>query len=255
MAKKPYVTIDADILTSTIWREPPHVKVVWFTLLILCDLDGYVGASIPGIASTAGVTDEQCRDAMRRFQEPDPDSRTQSDEGRRIRVADRGFQIINFIEHLNRMSSERAKTRARVKKFRQRRAQMKRHETSVTLPSPPGNREEGRGNREVRTLPISPSAVVGGESRGEPAKNPLLRDRVKLEHQANELIRAIAAIETDRDPTEILLEASSWQDSAGNRRSKARVETMRDDHLIKTVADLKLILNRAEQRQREKIRR
>lgn len=152
MARKPFVVIDAEMLSSSVWSEAAHVRLVWITLLILCDTDGYVGAAIPGIASAAGVTLEQAEEAISRFQEPDPYSRTQVNEGRRVALAERGFQILNFREHLDRLSAEKAKSRERVRRHRARQTK-KRDETPVT----PGNgvcnagrRDQGPETREGR---------------------------------------------------------------------------------------------------------
>ena len=144
LARKPFVVIDAEILSSSVWSEAAHVRLVWITLLILCDTDGYVGASIPGIAKVAGVTLEEAAAAMTRFQEPDEWSRTKTEDGRRVRVVERGFQILNFTEHLDRLSSERAKSRERVRKHRAR----KRAKADGNVTVRPGNREQGAGTSE-----------------------------------------------------------------------------------------------------------
>lgn len=144
LARKPFVVIDSEILSSSVWSEAAHVKLVWLTLLILCDTEGYVGASVPGIARAAGVTVDQARDAIRLFMLPDPDSRTQTHEGRRLEVADRGFRILNFREHLDRLSADRRKARDRVRKFRERKRQSADGNVTVL----PGNREQGIGNSE-----------------------------------------------------------------------------------------------------------
>ena len=157
MARKPFVVIDAEILSSSIWSEAIHVRMVWFTMLVLCDTDGYVGASVPGIARAASVTLEQTEDALRILQAPDPHSRTKTDEGRRVREADRGFQILNFKDHLDRLSKERAKSRERMRRYRNK----KRQGVGVTVTSTvtTGNRDQGVGNRdhteEHRTVPAS----------------------------------------------------------------------------------------------------
>lgn len=115
-------------------------------MLILCDTDGYVGASIPGIARAAGVTLTEAEDAIRKLSGPDPHSRTKKDDGRRIVEADRGWRILNFLDHLDRLSSERAKARDRVRKHRER----KRHMSDGNVTVLPGNREQGTGNSEQK---------------------------------------------------------------------------------------------------------
>jgi hypothetical protein len=166
LARKPFVVIDAEILSSSVWSEAAHVKLVWLTLLILCDTEGYVGAAIPGIAHAAGVSLDQAREALALFMEPDPDSRTQKDEGRRLEVADRGFKILNFVEHLDRLSADRKRTRDRVRKFRERKRQMADGNVTVL----PGNREQGIGTREEgrKELPALPPPPA---ERAEKATN------------------------------------------------------------------------------------
>ena len=73
--------------------------------------------------------------------------------------------------------------------------------------------------------------------------NPLIAGRrPKMESDGYRLIREISDLEPDRDPTEILIEAAGWKDRDGRTRTKVRLETMNDDHLIRTVHDLKSIL-------------
>lgn len=146
MAKKPFVVLDAEILSSSVWSEAAHVRLVWITLLILCDTEGYVGAAVPGIATAAGVSLELAEEAIERLQQPDRHSRTQTNEGRRLEKVERGWRVLNFLDHLDRLSSERKKARDRVWRHRQR----KRQETTVTLQSPQGvgSRDQGIGNRE-----------------------------------------------------------------------------------------------------------
>lgn len=157
LARKPFVVLDAEILSSSVWSEAAHVRLVWITLLILCDTDGYVGAAVPGIARAAGVTLAEAREAIARFQQPDPDSRTQTNEGRRLAVAERGFRVLNFREHLDRLSSERTRARERMRKHRQRKGLNETPCNAPTRTSPAvsaqgiGNREQGPENRDQRS--------------------------------------------------------------------------------------------------------
>lgn len=219
LARKPFVVIDAEILSSSVWSEAAHVKLVWLTLLILCDTEGYVGAAIPGIARAAGVSVDQTRDALRLFMLPDPDSRTQANQGRRLEPAERGFRILNFREHLDRLSADRKKARDRVRKFRERKRQMADGNVTVL----PGNREQGTGTRE-RT-----------EDRRAPGPaNPLIQ-RVPLERECLALVREVAELTGD-DPVEVIAQASGYKGAA---TTKINPMTMSDDRLANTVRDLR----------------
>jgi hypothetical protein len=219
LARKPFVVIDAEILSSSVWSEAAHVKLVWLTLLILCDTEGYVGAAVPGIARAAGVTLDQARDALHLFMLPDPDSRTQANQGKRLEPAERGFRILNFREHLDRLSAERTKTRDRVRKCRERKRQ--REDGNVTVPA--GNREQGIGNRDKTD-----------ERRAPGPANPLI-DRVSLERECLALVREVSALTGD-DPVEVIAQASGYKGAA---TTKINPMTMGDDRLAHTVRDLR----------------
>lgn len=171
LARKPFVVIDAEILSSSIWSESATTKLVWLTLLILCDTDGYVGAAVPGIARAAGVSLEECERSLEVLQAPDPHSRTQANEGRRVQVVERGFQVLNFKLHLDRMSAERAKSRERVRRHRANRRERRNvssalHGAPVTpgnVTVTPGSRDQGPGTSDkglTSTEPTPPGVAL-----------------------------------------------------------------------------------------------
>jgi hypothetical protein len=243
LARKPFVVIDAEILSSSVWSEAAHVKLVWLTLLILCDTEGYVGAAIPGIARAAGVSLDQAREALSLFMLPDPDSRTQRDEGRRLEPADRGFRILNFREHLDRLSVERTKARDRVRRFRERKRQMA--DGNVTVPA--GNREQGIGNREqkVSTEALAPPAGAVMPILPSMPANPLLRGRREaLELELQRLVAREAEL-TDRDPIEVMAEVTTYD---GAKRSKLNAASMSDDRLANSVLDARARIKRIEEK-------
>lgn len=148
--RKPFVVIDAEILNSSIWSESAATRLVWFTLLILCDTEGYVGAAVPGLARQAGVTVTECETALATFLAPDPHSRTTAHGGRRIEAVERGWRVLNFEAALDRMSLERKKVRERVRKWRARRKAEaggdSKADGNVTVR--PGKRDKGPETRE-----------------------------------------------------------------------------------------------------------
>ena len=103
---KSFVKLFGSILDSSIWNEPPHVKLVWITMLAMADKYGEVDASVPGLAKRAGVSREDCEDALHRFLSPDPDSRNTDHEGRRIEVIQGGWALLNHEYYRNLMSKE-----------------------------------------------------------------------------------------------------------------------------------------------------
>jgi hypothetical protein len=121
-----YVKIFQSILDSTVWQEDLPTKVVWITLLAMKDCDGYVGASIPGLASRAGVSVEQCEKALHKFLEPDPYSRSKENGGRRIKEAPGGWVVLNHLMYREKLSAEERREYQRIKQaeYRARKRQL-----------------------------------------------------------------------------------------------------------------------------------
>jgi hypothetical protein len=202
LARKPFVVLDAEILSSSVWSEPAHVRLVWITLLILCDTEGNVGASIPGIASAAGVTVPEAENALEVLQAPDPYSRTKANDGRRLEVVDRGFRVLNYLEQLDRLSADRAKTRDRLRRWREKKRRDLEAAGNVTVT--PGNvtghtgsREQGTGNRE-QGVPSAKSLEVGREvvapSRNDlPPRPPTERAETAVTDEIRRLQNALGA--------------------------------------------------------------
>jgi hypothetical protein len=83
----------------------------------------------------------------------------------------------------------------------------------------------------------------GGGTR--PPANPLLAmrpgGRPALESEGWGLVREIHALEPNRDPEDIVAEASAFK---GADRTKLNLNTMSDDRLLNTVRDLRHMLDR-----------
>jgi hypothetical protein len=115
-----YTKLANSILTSTIWVEDDHTRIVWVTLLALADRNGEVEGSIPGLASIARVPVESCRAAITKFLAPDPDSRTATDEGRRVECIDGGWLLINHGKYRERATDDHRKSKAAERQQRAR---------------------------------------------------------------------------------------------------------------------------------------
>jgi hypothetical protein len=94
-----YVKAFQSLLDSSIWAESSDIRVVWMTMLLMANQDGIVLAAAPGIANRARVDVNTCLQALQKFQEPDPDSRTMEHEGRRIERVDGGYLILNYTKY------------------------------------------------------------------------------------------------------------------------------------------------------------
>jgi len=104
-----YTKLFSSILTSTIWQEDSDTKIVWVTMLALADAQGFVDATVPGLAHIAGVSVEKTREAIQKFLSPDPDSRTKHDQGRRIEQVNGGWRILNYAYYREKRDPEERK--------------------------------------------------------------------------------------------------------------------------------------------------
>lgn len=120
-----YTKLANSILTSTIWMEDDHTRLVWVALLAMADKNGEVQASIPGLANVARVPIASAEIAIQKFLSPDLYSRTKDADGRRIEVIKGGWALINHAEYRNLASEDdrKAKAAERQKRFRERQKQ------------------------------------------------------------------------------------------------------------------------------------
>jgi hypothetical protein len=102
-----YTPLFSSLVSSTIWQEDLETKVLWVTMLALKNQHGVVEGSIPGLAHIAGIPIEKCRKSIQRLESPDPDSRTQDFEGKRIKQTEDGWLILNHEKY-----SQKARNRA-----------------------------------------------------------------------------------------------------------------------------------------------
>lgn len=92
-------------------------------MLAMADRNGYVGASIGGLAHMARVSREKTEEALKKFLSPDPDSRSPDFGGRRIEEADRGWLILNHSRYRDMRDEEARRTYFRDQKRKSRAAQ------------------------------------------------------------------------------------------------------------------------------------
>jgi hypothetical protein len=94
-----FTKLSTGILDSTIWFAPDRTRLVWVTMLAMCDQWGRVLCSVPGLAHRARVPVEDAREAIASFLGPDPDSRTKDHDGRRIDEIDGGWRVLNHAKY------------------------------------------------------------------------------------------------------------------------------------------------------------
>jgi hypothetical protein len=94
-----FTKLFSSITESTVWCENDQIRIVWITMLAMANKNGFVFGSVPGLANRARVSVESAREAIEKFQQPDPDSRTKEHQGRRIEEVDGGWRLLTYEKH------------------------------------------------------------------------------------------------------------------------------------------------------------
>ncbi len=115
-----YTKLFSSILASTVWREDNDTRIVWITMLAMADKNGLVEASVPGLADFARVPIQRARKALEKLSDRDPDSRSKTDDGRRIRETDGGWIITNHSKYRAKMGADERREYNRIKQAEHR---------------------------------------------------------------------------------------------------------------------------------------
>lgn len=94
------------LITSSVWSEDDKTRIVWITMLALCDKDGLVQASLPGLANAARVSIPDVEVAIEKLSSPDKYSRTKEHDGRRIVLTDGGWYVVNYSAYRDRARAD-----------------------------------------------------------------------------------------------------------------------------------------------------
>ena len=134
-----YTKLFSSITESTVWGEPYPTRIVWVAMLAMADKHGIVYGSIPGLARRANVTLAEAETALCSFRSPDPYSRTQADDGRRIEDVDGGWRLVNHGKYAAvRNAEERAEyKREWDRKNRSKSSESDKSDTIRQLPTEP----------------------------------------------------------------------------------------------------------------------
>ena len=118
-----YVKLYSHMLDSSIWLESPETRVVFVTLLLAKDRNGFARFAAPAnLANRARVSLEACEEAIRSLEAPDPSSSDDSYEGRRIERVPGGWLVLNADKYrdLQLDDNYRQKAAERMKRYRER---------------------------------------------------------------------------------------------------------------------------------------
>jgi hypothetical protein len=182
-------------------------------MLAMKDQNYIVNASIPGLADFARISIDECRVALQKLSSPDPDSRTQEYEGRRILAVDGGWFIINGEKYDKRV-------RSRAEYFRERRAMIKIQQNAI-----PRNTAQQRAtpcNSALHKIaPITVTVPVSLTKEKKQTSKPCLREWLEFIKEKNLSI-------TNPEGLFDAYDSSGWVDTQGKpvRNWKLKLHTL-----------------------------
>lgn len=189
----PFVKLDTKILNSTIWALSPE-REIFLTALLMAEPReftietpalkvrslkptgfvippgwyGFVEAAGPGIVKHANIDAEDGLKALERLAEPEPESRSQAFDGRRMVRVDGGYVILNFMAY-------RDKDHTAAERQRRLRAR-RREESRVT--SRNVTQSDSREQKAEADLILSGG---GEEKSGKRERNPVFDALCEIE--------------------------------------------------------------------------
>jgi hypothetical protein len=120
MAAAGFVKIyGSKLITSSLWDEPPEVRLVFMAFLAISDWDGFV--DIPNERALARVMNleiDYLERALSVLTRPDKGSRTPDREGIRVFRDGTGWRVVNYEKYREFRSSAQEATRLRVERYR-----------------------------------------------------------------------------------------------------------------------------------------
>ncbi len=127
-----WVPLWSDVITSSLWRlgrpgeskemreRGKNAKLLFLTMLAMANQEGMIRSTLGGLSDMARLTDEETKSALELLEGPDQESRNKANSGRRVKVTDGGWVVLNYAWHIERMAVERRKAQMRQASMRYR---------------------------------------------------------------------------------------------------------------------------------------
>ena len=110
-----FAKLDSGIVNSTIWVQPHDVLRLWVWFLSQADAHGVVRTAAPALAHACMVPLDRTREILVLLESPDPDSRSDVDDGRRIEKVSGGWRIVNYRAYRERVSADEKRENDRLR--------------------------------------------------------------------------------------------------------------------------------------------
>jgi hypothetical protein len=151
-----YSKLHSSIVNSSLWTEPDSVRILFVTLLAMCDQHGEVQGSKLGLNRIANIDLDDAGMAWSALMSPDRNSsdrlRNPENEGRRVEEIPGGFRLLNFAYYrgLRNEDDRREQNRRAQLRFREK-SQSKPTKAEVSPRKPRKAQAEAEAEAEAET--------------------------------------------------------------------------------------------------------
>lgn len=221
-----YVKVFSDIVNSSIWAEDAETCKIWVTLLTLCNADGIVRATAPGISNASRVNIEKTRQVIALLESPDPESRTPDNEGRRIERVDGGYLVLNYMKYRNLVDADkrREQTRLRVAAYRERKAEKDADSVTVTPVTQSNAKKKKKKNKKEHIV-----ETENGSHETDKSLSNFTKDELSI---LRALWKNIAAVHECAKPPK--QNSKEWFKDAAVIQQLTRLDKIPVDHVKET---------------------
>lgn len=101
-----FAKLYSGITESSLWSGSKDTRILFITMLAKADSTCFVEASLSGLCRVANLTREEVESALSDLMSPDPDSKSDVLDGRRVVKVPKGFMIVNYEEYRNRRDEQ-----------------------------------------------------------------------------------------------------------------------------------------------------
>lgn len=119
-----FTKLYSSLCLSSVWSEDPPTRILWITMLASCDRNGFVFGSPVGLAAVARLPLKDIKASLAKLAAPDKESSdldiNPDNEGRRIRIVDGGWHIINYTRYRDMRDSDERREQNREAQARRR---------------------------------------------------------------------------------------------------------------------------------------
>lgn len=114
-----FTKLNQGIVHSSVWSYASDTRVLWVTILALCNSEGFVPSSRSGLLRAANIPEDKFEIGLSTLESPDSDSRSSEYDGRRIEKCEGGWMVLNYKKY-REFTYSGSPSAKRQKKYRER---------------------------------------------------------------------------------------------------------------------------------------